>query len=457
MPIGLFVGCPITNFLIILKILDVLDSVKDHILSVDAITSNLNKSKTVIRNALPIMREMGLIRQTSQGIALTEHGLTFVSYQKNNDNEKIREFAKNIILKNSKILQLAFDIIEKNPTISIDELGNELNDMRNPDKKWVNDLTCRNVGRTCMSILGGLQLISTNYNVRRIGYSNLRKDTIFPRFTSNTLFSLINEFKEDNTWYIFEPGQTSGQRTRRQAFAASLIDLGIAEYLKDKNDTLVLTANGIKLKNTVDEKTRIKVFQDILLENDSIRDILKTIYNKYKNVGYKELGNIIAECDEAQWSEVTKNSYSVKLLSWLKYAEILENNFEWGKYHLTQSFLEKHKELFSSIKKATITDSYTFNISVTDTQKIIGNLHRNFNNILHSENNEWYDNIDMKEKIISYIEELIDFYKSNNKSIRALIHLKHFVEAGYELNRIQYIENCVQILVDKFEKAGGAT
>ena len=63
----------------------------------------------------------------------------------------------------------------------------------------------------------------------------------------------------------------------------------------------------------------------------------------------------------------------------------------------------------------------------------------------------------MKEKIISYIDELINFYKTNNKSIRSLIHMKHFVEAGYELKRMQYIENCVQILVDKFEKVGGAT
>ena len=164
MPIGLFVGCPITNFPIILKILDTLDVATDHILLIDSLASNLNTSKTVIRNALPIMREMGLIRQTSQGISLTEHGLTFISYQKNSDNEKIKEFSKNIILKNSKILQAAYDIIEKNPTISMNELGNELNDMRNPDKKWVNDLTCRNVGRTCMSILGGLQLVSMNYN-----------------------------------------------------------------------------------------------------------------------------------------------------------------------------------------------------------------------------------------------------------------------------------------------------
>jgi predicted transcriptional regulator len=451
MPIGLFVGCPITNFPIILKILDILDSNKDHILSVDLLSSNLNISKTVIRNALPIIRQMGLIRQTKLGVSLTEHGLTFISYQKNNDTEKIKEFSKNIILKNSKILQLAYDIVEKNPTISMDELGIELNDMRNPDKKWVNDLTCRNVGRTCMSILGGLQLISMNYNVRKKGYSNLRKDIIFPRFTSNTLFSLITEFKEDNTWYIFEPGQTSGQRTRRQAFAASLIDLGIAEYIEDKDDTLVLTANGIKLKNTADEKTRIKVFQDILIENDSIRDILRTMYNKYKNVGYKELGDIIAECGKAQWSDVTKNSYSVKLLSWLKYAEILENNFEWGKYHLTQSFLEKHKELFPTIKIGTTTDTKQIQIKDIDIEKTIGELHWLCDIIIYTENKEWYNDNTIKEKILSNIESLIKLYESKGESTRLLKHMRDWIITGFKLKDKRNIENCLHHLVDDFE------
>ncbi len=54
----------------------------------------------------------------------------------------------------------------------------------------------------------------------------------------------------------------------------------------------------------------------------------------------------------------------------------------------------------------------------------------------------------MKEKILSDIGLLIDFYKSNGKSIRSLIHMKHWIDAGYELKRINYIENCLQLLVE---------
>jgi hypothetical protein len=35
--------------------------------------------------------------------------------------------------------------------------------------------------------------------------------------------------------------------------------------------------------------------------------------------------------------------------------------------------------------------------------------------------------------------------------VRTLIHMRHFIEAGYELKRIKYIENCVQLLVDDIE------
>jgi hypothetical protein len=89
----------------------------------------------------------------------------------------------------------------------------------------------------------------------------------------------------------------------------------------------------------------------------------------------------------------------------------------------------------------------TFDINDIDTQKIIGEIHTYCNHILYSENDEWYCNVKTKEKIISFIEMLIDFYKSKNKSVRSLIHMKHSIEAGYGLKDKKYIEDCVQLLV----------
>jgi hypothetical protein len=159
-----------------------------------------------------------------------------------------------------------------------------------------------------------------------------------------------------------------------------------------------------------------------------------------------DIGDILEQYNNVKWTPKTKRSYSVKLMTWLKETNILENNSEWGKYHLTPSIMDKYKGLLEIV-----TDTVKMKINVVDVEKIIGELHRNCNRVYHSVKKDWYKDAIAKEKIIASIDLLIDFYRLNDNNIRTLSHMRDWISTGYELRDKNSIKNCIEILVDYFE------
>jgi len=441
------VKCPQTNFNTIKSILIALKS--NGPLKIENIANLIGKNRSAVSNATPIMQEMGLIYLTREnGFDLTERGKPFVENLIIDDKVKIKEFSNDVVLNNSEILREALKIIQSTPNISPQQLGHSLNEAIKA-KKWASEITYAHVGRTCISILEGLSLYEDTGLVRRHQYRTDRgtlENKLLPGVYAKNIFEIVDKADVNNNIALIDKNATTSENYKNIQFANNLIDLDIAYYVDYKNHILQLTNDGIELKNNNDPKKRKIIFQNILLKNKSIDSILRVINTKYKNIGYMDIGNILEQYNKVKWKPKTKRSYSVKLMTWLKDSNILESNSEWGKYHLTPSIIDRYKGLLEIV-----TDTLTMKIDAVDIEKIIGELHRNCNRILHSEKKEWYNDIGLKEKILTGIDSLIDFYRLNNQSIRTLIHMKHFIEAGYELKRIKYIENCVQLLVDDIE------
>jgi len=439
------VKCPETNFNTIKLILFNLRSQRPQ--KIEKLAESMGKNKGAITNATPIMREMGLIFfDRKDGIDLTNHGRQFLDYLVNDFKEEIKKFSTDIILRNSKILNEALKILQSTPNISPQQLGHSLNETLKA-KKWTSEITYTHVGRTCISILEGLYLYEDTGLVRRHQYRMHRgklENKLLPGVYAKNIFEIVDKADVNNIITLTDKNVTTSENYKNIQSANNLIDLDIAVYINYKNHILRLTTNGIELKNNK-EKRKV-VFQNILLKNKLIVDIINILMEKKMNVGYMDIGNILEQCNNVKWTSKTKRSYAIKLMTWLKEANIIESNSEWGKYHLSPSFLNKYKET-----KKTITDTLKIQIKVVDVEKIIGDIHRYCNRILHSENKEWYNDIMVKEKILYNIESLIEYYRLNDQSIRTLVHMKDWIDTGYELKDKKYIKNCVELLVDDLE------
>jgi len=444
------VKCPITNFNNISKILLALRG--NSPLKKEKISEIIKLSKTTIDNAAPIMNDMGLIVQKRSGIGLTPDGKQLADNIFNDDKEKIKQLAKEKLIQKSKILTEAYNILISKPDTDLDNLGISLN-KKIEATKWLDEKTYQQVGRTCRLILDGLQLIEYKEKIQGGRYREHRgqlKDKIIPYATIERIFELIDKFDDNNILVIKNSNLTPPQNSRMKQFSNNLIDLGIAEYIDHKNPTIKLTNDGIELKNTKDEQNRKNIFQNILLKNTPVLNVISIINTQYRNksIGYIEIGDILQQFNKVKLKGNTKKGYSIILINWLRETNILEPNEESGKYHLSTSFLNKYKE-----SKIIITDTTPLQSEVVDVVKIIGELHRNCNRVYHSIKKEWYKDTVAKEKILTNIDSLTDFYKLNDDSgsIRTLYHMRDWIITGYELKDKKYIKNCIELLVDELD------
>ena len=452
-----YVTCPMTNFSTIKEILLTLES--EHDLKIKTLAEFTKKSVSAINNALPIMRELKLVRTTgrttgrgNQGkIILLKDGERLVFFLKANDNEKIKEFAQKELLQKSKILLESYEILKDDPEISSEKLGRLLNSKFEKSTKWKLDVTYRNVGRTCMYILEGFQLIEYKggHGRGRKKFRGKQRNVLLPYMTADKIFDLLRKFKEEGTWHFTNLNQSPSERVRTLGYASTLVDLGITRYIDTKNYILQLTQDGMKLKNTINDRERREIFQDILLKNHHVVEIIRMIKELNREVGYMDVGEIVQKYNDTDWAPLTIRGYGIKILSWLRESDILEKNGEYGKYHISPSFLEKHGMIFVTV--APIEEVRTLVIqekssTAIDTDTIFMNLNRYCNWLIYSDNNEWYTNNITKTEIIKNLDQLIGISKGKDSIISK--DAKCWIEQGYETKNIKYIRHCLELIVN---------
>lgn len=400
-----------------------------------------------LNNTIPVMKEFFFIIKTHQGYNLTDNGKNFASLLIEDDKNKIKEYAKNNLLKKSELFTEAYKILTETPDIDTKKLGEKIG-----KNEWQDVRTYKAVGKSCKDILDGFGLYEyKGRGVRK--HRGRHTDMLLPYTSAIIIFKLLDESFVNNTWKVTQDDFSESKNIKRILYANTLLDLGIGKYIDNVSNTVELTEDGIKLKNAIDFSSRQSIFQDILMKYSPIKDILKIIFNNnYKNITQNNIGDILEKYNKVNWKPSTKESYAVKLLNWLKESNILEE-IDYGQYRLSTSLIEKYNDFFSSIKKEIVTYTNQTQIAMTDAQIIIYKLHQNCNHILHSEKKEkeWYNNIELKKEILSNIESLIEIYKSKEKSTRSLEHMKDWIDTGYKLKEKKYIENCLHILVDDIE------
>ena len=340
-----YVTCPITNFHIIKEILFLLES--EHDLQLKTLAEFTKKTVAAITNALPIMRELGLVLTTPsrpKKISLTKDGEKLAYYLKSKDKEKIKELAQNRLLPKSKILSESLKILSDNPEISSEKLGRILNE-KLESNEWKHNITYRNVGRTCMYLLDAFQLVPYKGHPSRGSLNGRKRKKLLPLIPAEKIFDLLEKFKEDHIWIVTNSDQRLKERERAIEYRNTLLDLGIAQFIDRKNNVIHLTNEGLNLKYTKDEKKRKEIFKNILLKNHHLVEIIKMIRKLNKEISNWYLGEILEKYNDTIWSDSTKRNYGMKLLNWLKEANILEENIKWGTYRFSNSFLEENPEI----------------------------------------------------------------------------------------------------------------
>jgi hypothetical protein len=438
------ITCPQASFNTIKNILIVLTK-SEHPLSV----AELKNVAPTLYNNLSMMKEFFLIFRTHQGFQLTENGRKFASLLIEDDEDKIRDYAKNNLLARSTFLKEAYTILTEEPEIDNETLGEKLNE-KFVKQKWLDERTYKTVGNSCKDILNGFKLYEYKHRRKGRGGSKHRErhiNMLLPYSSAIIVFKLLDESFINNIWKVTQDDFPETKKIKSILYANTLLDLGIGKYIDNVKNIMELTEDGIQLKNEHDYFKRQFIFQDILMKYPPVKDILKIIINNnIEVITQGNIGDILEKYNKITWTISTKKSYAVKFLNWLKESVILEDTGG-GKYRFSLTLLERYKDFFSSIKTETkINDIFDGNKIYT--QKIMGDIYRSINRILYSEDDKWNNDIETKEKIISDIEKLIDFYKSQKVSVRKFVQIKHFVEAGFELNRIEYLENCIHLLVE---------
>ena len=454
------VECPSTNFRNIVDVLTVLEQSPE--INVEQIALLSKKGKSVISNAVPLAIELQLIERSGRRrgkLFISNSGSQLLAFLKTNDKQKINELALNILLPRSKILNEAYKVIKNEPGISSDNLGKKIHSLLNINKPW-KERTYSTVGKTCRYILDGLELVPYGDEGKKQVKRQHRgrfKNKLYPSTSVDNVFEIVDTyFKMGNSWKITHPDQQESKKQSLLYQVSSLIDLGLAEYIDHENDIIKLTEAGIRIQKTTDRNERKKIFQEILFDYPPIVDILKMLYHSHNDFGFIEVGNILERYNNCHWSDSSKKSYGTKLISWLLMGDIIVED-QWGKYSFTSSFLN-NETLFPIVhiipepdvtKKIFVKSDIQKNETLlSDINSYINIINRLCNWILHTDNNEWYANEVVKEEILSNIDSLTNQFKLSGKSIRSLTHMKHWIEAGYEMKQIKYIENCLQLLVE---------
>jgi|GEM_PF-4133921 len=425
------ISCPITRYKLIQTILD---GLKDgHVYTIEELSELIGKNPSSINNALPIMKELGLVVYLNSKIELTPNGKRFVELLDDENKNQLKLFSLNILLPKSNILSEAYNILSHEPGTSTENLGILLNRKLDKDNPWSNPNTCKHVGRTCKSILGGLGLYEYKESERKSeNRRNINSDEkLLPSASVKKIRELILEFDNYNKLDI------SGLKTKNFTYINNLIDLEIAKYIEHKNNILQLTDKGIKLKNATNESDWIQTFQDTLIENKIIVKIIDKV--KDKKVDYWELGEIFDLENKVDWSSTTKRTYGVVLLNWLKGARIFISNDKRGKYHISPSFLEKYKTLFTSnipnkdVKSMIVLDESSKSVDIIN---ILKELHFYTNLILIPTNENHDENI---SKLKEIIDELVNNLQGEKKGYAKVAET--MVDQYCEYNNKSFIED----------------
>ena len=316
-------------------------------LKIEELAKETDQNIAWLNNVIPIMAELGLVYRGFDKnigiIGITHKGIELIDLLEEGNEKKIREFGEKIY-RNSDILKIAKKIISENPDIKTGELGKKIADglKISEEDRWKNETTYVVVARSCKSILGGLKLIDyqpikcSRFNVDRF------RNKIMPYASTIILDKIIKKFQlqKNDTYELKTDNLTQYQRQRQTDYFNTAIMLGLVERVPGNEYRYKLTDDGKKLKEVHGFSEHAMIFQEILLKNPHVVEIIKTIKNNYDEIGSEEIGSIVGEYNKSTWGKGTKISYGNNFLNWLLEADIMVKRGRKHKNTFQPHFLE---------------------------------------------------------------------------------------------------------------------
>lgn len=370
------VTCPNATFESIKTILLTLNF--ENKLSVKEMLERTNRSISWLNCATPIMGEMGLIyRGFEEIIGITNKGKELIDLIEKNNDKELKKFGEEVY-KKSEILRITKNILDEKPNIKLDELGKKIVDgLEIPEyERWKNKTTYVVVARSCLSILSGLKLI--DYQPVKYTRSNINRfrNKIMPYASTIIIDKKLKEFEiKNNGIYeliLHKDKFNQYQRQRQTDYLNTMIMLGLIERIKGKEYRYKLTNEGEKLKNAKDFSEHAQIFQNILLKNPHIVEIIKTFKNNYDEIRSEEIGSILSEYNNTKWADNTKKAYGNNFMNWLLEADIMVKRGRKHKHTFQPHFLksDNYKIYILSKKIETYKNDINQNISQQQVQVV---------------------------------------------------------------------------------------
>lgn len=305
------------------------------------LAERLDISKSVLNNALPLMSEMGLVESNGYKrahLALTEDGRCLLHFKRGNELNKIQKLGARVI-ERSPVLKVAHRLVRQDGGLNSVALGKEIGFLLG--KNWTHPNTYRGVGRTCLDVLAGLELI--HYKpLRRRGrdIGTRRLDIFTPTASATRMFFMISQFRFIPVLSMDKAtqGLPSGSRNHYIMDFRNLVDLGLVE--EDESGGFVLSKTGSRLLDSEDKT----ILGDVILEHPPAREIIRITLRDGPSFDILTLGAAIQDFNDADWKDTTKRSYGKKFLSWLKASNLITKGSLRGKY----LFLPRVKERFET-------------------------------------------------------------------------------------------------------------
>jgi Mn-dependent DtxR family transcriptional regulator len=405
-----------------------------------------NVSVSTVSNTMNVALNLGLVYRLKEKYYVTEKGETLIKNIKNNNLDEIKKIGTEIFitLKKSPVLFELYNIFMQKQNISPHDLGRLVAEKFN--KKWISETTYTNFGNSGLDILEGFYLIQcpkTNIhagrNVRRKSHIQRNVNKLFPRVSVEKIMEYVDKFKGNGSVQFISPLHSESEKSQIRLQLGTLIDLGIIEH--EKEYFYRLTADGLLLKEFKRKGNEHLIFKRILLNFDPIKNIIEKIRTYNKAIDYLTVGNFLDQFNNSCLSENSKKWYGSKLIGWLKFANIIEETHEHGKYHI-------HPFLTDAIK--VIDDTKIISIQIKEHDDfnenvVLNNLHRYYNWLIFSDGVEWIADTATKNSIINNLNKLIE--ETNGFINLLLVDAKKWVEQGYKNKDMDCIKHSLKLII----------
>lgn len=436
---------PTTRFSHVEKILLALDGRRET--ERENLVRITNLGRSVLSNAIPILKDLGVLGSKSisrDKLVLTPKGKELVQRIKTNKKKEINFLVRDL-LENSTVLNEAYEILRNNPSVNSFELGCQLAEEFN--KKWKHPNTYRVVGRSCKSLLNGFGVIKCQVTERpEREYGTQRHSELLPTSSSNKILTFLRKAPVNKPFKIpFEQKKVKQMQKFMTEFN-SLVDLGLVRHVAEKY--FELTEIGKKLNQAENPAEESLIFREILVNYEPALKVIKRLEEIGMPFGWHKVGEVIDECFGKKRKDSTLRGYGIKFLTWLKKADIIIDNDEYGKYRLYPLALRDFKPRPRTLSVSISPEKERKTRRLEDGYSKILEFNQHFADILA--NPLWYNNHRLKEEMKESLSQLKTI---SDGTIEILIDpVSALIDVAYERKDIELIRKIAKTGIRLREK-----